>query len=162
MTKPRVSVIAVLSKESRAVGIKNGLLWKIKGDLPRFKELTTGHPIIMGRKTYESIGRPLPDRVNIVITRNPDYHPEGVLVVSSLEEALDLAKQKESEEIFVIGGGEIWKMAMPFIDRLYLTVVDDEPIADVFFPEYSQFKKEISREEHLEHHPPFTYITLEK
>lgn len=166
MSKPIVSAIAVISKVGRALGNKNGLLWKIEGDLPRFKALTTGHPIIMGRKTYESIVRPLPNRTNIVMTRNPDFKPEGVVVVSSIEEALKVAENVghsvSNKEIFVIGGGEIYKQAMPFIDRLYLTLVDDEPEADTFFPDYSEFKKEISRENHPEHNPPFSYIILEK
>ena len=159
---PIISMIAVISEKTRALGIKNALLWKIDGDLPRFKKLTTGHPIIMGRKTYESIGRPLPNRTNIVITRNPDFKPDGVVVVSSTEKALEIARKTGTDEIFVIGGGEIYKQALPFVDRLYLTIVHDEPKADTFFPDYSEFKKEIFREEHPEHNPPFTYITLEK
>ena len=159
----KISLIAVISKGKRAVGTKNGLLWNIPGDLPRFKKLTTGHTIVMGRKTYESIGRPLPDRTNIVITRNPDFKPEGVIVTSSIENALKIAKEKEQNgEIFVIGGGEIYKQALPFVDRLYLTIVDDEPVADTFFPDYSVFKKEIFKEEHPESTPTFTYLTLEK
>jgi len=161
MEKPIVSIIAVISKQKRAMGIKNGLLWKIEGDLPRFKALTTGHPIIMGRKTYESIGRPLPNRTNIVVTRNPEFKVDGVVRAESLEEALEIAKE-EKEEIFVIGGGEIYKQALPFTDRLYLTIVNDEPEADTFFPDYSEFKKEISREEHPEHSPPFSYVILER
>ena len=160
--KARVSSYAAISKKARAIGSKNGLLWKIEGDLPRFKKLTTGHPIIMGRKTYESIGRPLPNRTNIVITRNPDFKPDGVVVVPSIDEALKAAIENDGEEIFVIGGGKIYKEALPFVDRLYLTIVHDEPKADTFFPDYSEFKKEIFREEHPEHNPPFTYITLEK
>ena len=165
-TKPLVSIIAVISEKTKAMGIRNGLLWKIEGDLPRFKKLTIGHPIIMGRKTYESIGRPLPNRTNIVITRNLDFKSDGLVIVSSIEEALKIAREKakeaNSEEIFIIGGGEIYKQALPFVERLYLTVVHDEPEADTFFPDYSEFKKEIWREDHLEHNPPFTYITLER
>lgn len=162
--KPKISIIAALSKEGRAMGFQNHLLWKIEGDLPRFKQLTTNHPIIMGRKTYGSIGKPLPNRTNIVITRNPEIQLEGVTIVSSLDEAFRVAKEKEADngEVFVIGGGEIYKQAIPFTDRLYLTVVDDEPEADTFFPDYSDFKKEVSREEHSEHNPPFTYLILEK
>lgn len=162
MTKPKISIIAAISKEKRALGVQNRLLWKIEGDLPRFKKLTTGHPIIMGRKTYESIGRPLPNRINIVITRNPDFKAEGVLIASSIEEALSMAKEKEEQEIFIIGGGEIYKQGFPFANRLYLTIVEDEPEADVFFPDYSDFKKIIEKEDHLESNPPFSYITLER
>ena len=159
---PLISMIAVISHKTRAIGLKGDLLRKIEGDLPRFKKLTTGHPIIMGRKTYESIGRPLPNRTNIVITHNPDFRPEGVVVVSSVDEALKIAKEKDAFEILVIGGGEIYKQSFPFASRLYLTIVHDESEADTFFPDYSEFKKEIFREEHPEHDPPFTYLTLEK
>ncbi len=160
---PKISVIAAISKERRALGMTGKLLWQLEGDLPRFKRLTTGHPIIMGRKTYESIGRPLPDRTNIVISRSKTI-PEtnNLIVVDSVEKALEVARSKESEEIFVIGGGEIYKQVLPLTDRLYLTVVDDEPEADVFFPDYLEFTKEISREEHREHNPPFWYLVLEK
>lgn len=159
---PRISIVAVISEKTRAMGKKNGLLWKIEGDLPRFKALTLGHPVIMGRKTYESIGRPLPGRTNIVITRNSDFKVEGVFSVSSVEEALAIAKEKDLNEVFVIGGGEIYTQALPFVNRLYLTIVKDEPEADTFFPDYSLFSKEISKEEHSEHNPPFSYVILEK
>lgn len=160
-----ISIIAAISSKNRAMGIKNELLWKLDGDLKRFRAITEHHPVIMGRKTYESIGRPLPNRTNIVITRNPDFKPEGVVTTSSLEEALKIAKEdptKEGDEIFVIGGGEIYTQALSITDRLYLTLVDDEPFADTFFPPYDMFTKELSREEHLEHTPPFSYVTLER
>jgi dihydrofolate reductase len=162
MSKPTISIIVAISNQTRAIGKKNELLWKIPNDLKRFKELTTGHPIIMGRKTFESIGRPLPNRTNVIITRNKDYTFENCSVVGSLDEAIELAKKIDKEEIFIIGGGEIYKQALPFTDRLYLTVVDDEPKADTFFPDYSDFKKEIFKEEHPEHTPPFIYLTLER
>lgn len=163
----KISLIAVISKENRAMGMVGKLLWKIEGDLPRVKALTTGNTIIMGRKTYETIGRPLPNRTNIVITRNPDFKPDGVIVVSSLESAFETAEgacpdDEVGREIFIFGGGEIYKQALPFVERLYLTVVDDEPEADTFFPDYSEFKKEISREEHSKHTPSFTYLILER
>lgn len=162
MAKPKISVIAAISKEKRALGLNGKLLWKIEGDLPRFKALTTDHPIIMGRKTYESIGRPLPNRTNIIITRNLEFRSEGIILVPSIEEAIRVAKEKNDREIFLIGGGEIYKQALPFTDRLYLTVVDDEPEADTFFPDYSEFKKIIEKEDHLESNPPFSFVTLEK
>ena len=163
MNNQKISIIAVISKGKRALGIKNGLLWKIEGDLPRFKALTTGHPIIMGRKTYESIGRPLPNRTNIVISRSSTIlETENLIVVDSIEKALEIAKSKEILEIFIIGGGEIYKQSLPLTDRLYLTIVEDEPEADTFFPDYSDFKKEVSRENHPLHSPPFTYVILER
>lgn len=157
----RISIIAAIGK-NRELGRRNELVWAISADLKRFKQLTTGHPIIMGRKTYESIGRPLPDRTNIVITRSPDPIP-GCVVVHSFEEALVTARAEDTEEIFVIGGAEIFAQALPHTDRLYMTLVNDEdPTADVFFPEYPEFTKVIEEEEHVEHTPPYTWITLER
>jgi dihydrofolate reductase len=98
-----------------------------------FKALTTGHTIIMGRKTFESVGRPLPDRRNMVLTRDPDYRPSGVVVVHTLEEALRRADGES--EVFVVGGGEIYEIALPLADRLYLTIVHDDFAGDVFFPQ---------------------------
>jgi len=160
--KPIVSMIAVLSKEKRALGKGKDLLWKIEGDLPRFKAITSGHPIIMGRKTYESIGQPLPNRTNIVISKSGMPETPGLIITDSIEKALDIAGEKDGQEIFIIGGGQIYTQAIDRADQLYLTIVDDEPEADVFFPDYSAFKKEMKREEHAEHIPPFTYIILEK
>lgn len=159
---PRISIIVALSKKNRAIGYQNKLLWKIEGDLPRFKHLTTGHPVIMGNITFESIGKALPGRKNIVIALDPQYEAPDCEVVHSIEDALELAKKSDEEEVFVIGGGTIYKQMLPFADRLYLTLVDDEPEGDTFFPDYSEFTKEIDREEHPEHNPPFTFLTLER
>ncbi|MDO8576878.1 MAG: dihydrofolate reductase [Candidatus Daviesbacteria bacterium] len=139
-----VSIIVAVAGEKRVIGKAGGMSWHIPEELKRFREITMGHPIIMGRKTYESIGKVLPGRVNIVITRDLSYQPEGTIVVHSLEEALQLAEgQPGSEEVFVIGGGEIYKQALPITDKLYLTVIDKEIEGDVFFPDYSDFKKVI-------------------
>ncbi|OHB15269.1 MAG: hypothetical protein A2431_01670 [Candidatus Zambryskibacteria bacterium RIFOXYC1_FULL_39_10] len=165
MNKPVISIIAAISEKKRALGFKNNLLWKIEGDLPRFKALTSGHVIIMGRNTYISIGRPLPNRTNIVISHIGDEgiaSAENLIVVDSIEKALEEAKKIEKEEIFIIGGGMIYKSFIDIADRLYLTVVYDEPEADVFFPDYSQFKKEIQKEDHLESNPPFSYVIFER
>ncbi|MEK7669182.1 MAG: dihydrofolate reductase [Patescibacteria group bacterium] len=165
MNKPVTSLIAAISEKKRALGFKNNLLWKIEGDLPRFKALTSGHAIIMGRNTYISIGRPLPNRTNIVISDKGSGGftiIEGIVIVDSIEKALEEARKVEQEEIFIIGGGMIYKSFIDIADRLYLTIVYDEPEADIFFPDYSQFKKEISKENHLEHSPPFSYIILER
>ena len=97
-----------------------------------------GKPIVMGRKTYESIGKPLPGRANIVITRNPDYAPEGVSVAPTVEAALDLAREEGADEICVIGGGEIYAQTLPFADKIYLTRVDAAPEGDVFFPDLDE------------------------
>jgi dihydrofolate reductase len=157
----RISIIAAIGK-NRELGRKNELVWAISADLKRFKQLTTGHPIIMGRKTYESIGRPLPDRTNIVITRSLDPIP-GCVVVHSIEEALQVANAEDEEEIFVIGGAEIFAQALPFTDRLYMTLVNaEDPTADVFFPAYPEFTHIIDQEEHTEHTPAYTWIALER
>lgn len=161
--KNRVIAIAAISKDRRALGNKNELLWKIPGDLPRFKELTTGHPIIMGYNTYRSLPHLLPNRTNIVMTLDSDVTIEGAVVVQSPEEALEAAKKAiGSEEIYIIGGGMIYTAMLPYTDELNLTLVDDEPEADVFFPEYSEFSKEISSECHENNGLVYTYTLLQR
>ncbi|MEK7164891.1 MAG: dihydrofolate reductase [Patescibacteria group bacterium] len=145
MNKPIISIIAAIG-ENRELGRDNKLLWRIPEDLKRFRVLTEGHPIIMGRKTFESIGRPLPKRTNIIITRQADYKAEGCIVVGSVEAAIAKAKEFDEQEIFIIGGGEIYKQALPRVDKLYLTVVKDSQEADVYFPDYSEFTKIIKQE----------------
>lgn len=164
----KVSMIAAIGK-NRELGRGNKLIWHIPRDLKRFREVTLGHPIIMGRKTFESIGRLLPNRTNIIITRDPNYRVEGAIVVSSIEEAIDEAKAAsakssgEPKEIFIIGGAQIYALGMPYADRLYLTIIDDEARdADAFFPDYSIFKKVISEEEHEEAGFRYKFITLER
>ena len=147
------------------MGFKNGLLWRLDGDLPRFKNLTTGHPIIMGSKTFDSIGRALPNRTNIVLRKPEEASPQidNVIVVNSIADAIKIGKEKNSEEIFIIGGGQIYSQTIGLADRLYLTIVDDEPEADTFFPEYENiFKRILSEENHLDKTPPYTFVTLEK
>lgn len=157
----RVSIIVAIGK-NRELGKQNELIWRIKSDLKRMKELTSGHPIIMGRKTYESIGHPLPNRTNIVITR-AQLCIEGCLVFNSFEDGLGAARAIDTDEIFIFGGSSIYTEALPIVDRLYLTIIDaTEPKADVFFPDFTEFKTEIFREEHPEHNPPFSYLTLER
>lgn len=137
-TKSKISLIAAIASGNRALGKNNDLIYKIPEDLKRFKEITEGHVVIMGRKTFESIGRPLPNRINIVISRDPNYSVDGVTVVHSLDEALQLA---QGDEVFVIGGGQIYQEAIGKADKLYLTVVEGSPEADTYFPDYSDFKK---------------------
>lgn len=148
--------------ENRVIGKKGVLPWYIPGDLKRFRERTTGHPIIMGRKTYESIGKPLPKRTNIIITRDENYKVDGGIVVNSLEKSLREAQGKETEEIFVIGGGEIFKQSLPLTDRLYLTIVHQKIDGDVYFPEYSEFTKEIFKQDEESNGYKYTLLTLEK
>lgn len=127
-----ISIIVAVA-DNNAIGLNNQLLWHISEDLKRFKSLTSGHHIIMGRKTFESIGKPLPNRTNIVISRNPNFKPEGCIVVCSLDEALVIARNEQ--EVFIIGGGEIYKQVLPLTDRIYLTRVHGSFPADTFFPE---------------------------
>lgn len=130
----KISLI-VAAAENGVIGKDNQLLWRLPDDLKRFKQLTLGHPIIMGRKTYESIGKPLPGRTSIVITRSSSYEVEGALVVDSLEKAIDTARQQEVKEAFVIGGGEIYREALvkKLPDKIYLTRVQTENEGDAFF-----------------------------
>lgn len=156
MGKPIIAAVVAIGR-NRELGKNNKLLWHIPDDLKRFKRLTLGHPIIMGRKTFESIvgyiGGPLPERANIVVTRQPDYidlvgrYGEQVIVVPSLEEGIEKAKQIDSAEIHIGGGAEIYKLALPYIDKLSLTIIDDEKPADTFFPPYEHiFTKKVFEE----------------
>lgn len=136
--KPTISIIAAIGK-NRELGKNGELIWRIPEDMRHFKEVTNGHPVIMGRKTFESIGKPLPGRNNIIITRNVDYAAPGCIIVQSIEKAIKEAKKRNQEEIFIIGGGEIYKLAMPLTDRLYLTIVDASADADTYFPSFDDF-----------------------
>jgi dihydrofolate reductase len=165
MSKPRVAITVALSSQRRAIGMSGKLLWHIPDDLKRFKRLTLGHPVIMGRKTFDSIvaylGGPLPGRTNIVVTRS-SICIDGCLVYHSLEEALAAAEAIEDEEVHIGGGSEIYAQALPFVTRLYLTVIDDEPDADTFFPDYSEFTKVVEREEREYNGLHYTWLTLER
>lgn len=163
----KASVIVAIGRDPEGrhlIGRKNGLVWPIPDDLKRFKALTMGHPIIMGRKTFESIGRPLPGRSNIVITRDSDWAREGALVARSIEEALAKAREIDQQEVFIIGGGEIYRQALPFASKLYLTRVDAEEEGDVFFPPFeSEFTKEVFREERQTPEGlKYTWVDLER
>ena len=145
MSRPTISLIAALGR-NREIGKNNALLVHLPGDLPRFKRLTMGAPVIMGRKTWDSIGRPLPGRRSIVITRNADWQAPGAEVAPSFEAALELSRAMP--KVFVIGGAEIFALALPHADELLLTEIDAEFVADVFFPSWdrAEFREE-SREE---------------
>ena len=133
MMKPRVSLIVAMAK-NRVIGTNNRLPWHLPADLKHFKTLTMGHHIVMGRNTYESIGKPLPGRTSVVVTRNADYAPPGVMVVNSLEKAILVCA--DDAEIFVIGGAEIYRQAISFADRIYLTKIDADISGDTHFPEF--------------------------
>jgi len=150
------------------IGKDNGLIWRLKGDLPRFKALTMGSPIVMGRKTYESIGKLLPGRTNVIITRNNAYDVAGATVVHSIEEAIAACEAEcvdgsTVKELFVIGGAEIYTLFLGMADRLYLTLVDDDAPADAYFPPFDRsLYFEVNRENVVDHAPPFSYITYER
>ncbi len=151
MPEPRITLIAAMAR-NRAIGLDQRLPWRLPADLKRFKALTTGHAIVMGRKTYDSIGRPLPWRSTIVITRQTDYAPPGVLVAHSLDEALERAREAgETEEIFVAGGEEIFRLALALGrgDRIQLTRIDQDFPGDTFFPELDETQwRLVEREDH--------------
>ena len=126
-----ILTLIVATDSAGGIGIRNTLPWKLPQDLAHFKRTTTGHPILMGRKTFESIGRPLPNRRNIVITRNPTWQHDGVDMVNSLDAALLLT---DAQEVFVIGGAEIYALALPMADRLIVTEIAQRFDCDAFFP----------------------------
>lgn len=156
----------VAADENNAIGKDNDLLWSLPDDMRFFKTVTMGHAVIMGRRTLESLGRPLKNRENICITHNASYKPEGVHVVHSLEAAIALAKTMENEEAFLLGGGEIFRQGLHFCDRVYLTRVHALYEADTYFPKLLPTDwKEVSRTEHPadeRHLVPFTFLTYDR
>jgi len=162
MNQPRISLISAIAESNRAIGKNNELLWDIKADMNHFRNLTTGHTVIMGEKTFHSIGKALPRRINIVLTDNQEFQAENVMTVYSIDEALEVAKLHENEEVFVIGGGSIYAQFLPLANRLYLTLVAGEYEADVFFPEYSEFARVVAEENGEEGQYKFRFVTLEK
>lgn len=159
-----LSIIAALG-ENNELGKDNKLLWHLPADMAYFKNTTTGCPVIMGRKTFESIGRPLPNRRNVVITRDETYKAASIEVLHSLDEALELFKLYPLE-VFVIGGGEIYKQALPRADKLYITRVHGEFEGDTFFPEIKKsIWQEVSRENHApdeKNNFPYSFVIYKK
>lgn len=138
--KTPIVIVASMGKSDRAIGMKNGLLWHVPADMKRFKSLTIGHPVIMGRKTFESIidilGKPLPGRTNIVVTRDKNYEHDGITVAHSLAEAIKVAESENPTEIHIGGGSEIYKQILPMVKRLHITWFFDDKKGDTFFPEF--------------------------
>jgi len=152
---PPIVIVSGMSRKDRAIGNKNQLLWHVSADLKRFKSLTLGHPVIMGRKTFESIlkilGKPFPGRTNIVVTRDESYSHEGVKIAHSLDEAITLAESENPKEIHIGGGAELYRQALPLTSRLHITWYFDEKEGDAFFPAFED-EFEIEKEHPLEEH----------
>lgn len=155
-----ITIIAAAG-ENNELGKDNDLVWHLPDDFKRFKQLTTGHHIIMGRKTFESFPKPLPNRTHVVITRNPDYKKEGAIVTNSMESALEIAKN--DNEIFIIGGGEIYTLGLPFSDKIELTRVHANFDVDTYFPEIPKEDWELIEETYHKaddkHLHSFSYLT---
>jgi dihydrofolate reductase len=169
MTDIKIALVVAAARNG-VIGIHNSLPWNLPSDLKRFKELTTGHPVIMGRNTYEAIGKPLADRDNIVLTRGEIMDDPSVHTVNSIEEAVALAKRfavnRGVDEVMVVGGGQIYEQTLPLADRIYFTRVEMDAQGDTLFPDLSPGRwREISREEIKagpEDNADFTILTLDR
>jgi len=162
----RLSIIAALSTNG-VIGRDDGIPWRQSTDLKRLKSLTMGHHLIMGRKTFDSVGRALPGRINVVITRRPDFAAEGVTVVSTLEDAILIAAEAGDEEPFIAGGAEIFAMAIHRADRMYLTRVHADVEGDTMFPEFDDVSEwHLTDSEHFEadekNEYPFSFLTYDR
>ncbi|MFC1997848.1 dihydrofolate reductase [Chloroflexota bacterium] len=161
----RISIVVAVDKNN-GIGYQNRLPWRLPADLRQVKLLTMGHHLIMGRKTYESIGKPLPGRVTIIVTRNPNYQAEGCLISRSLTDALALAGENEESEVFIFGGSDIYQEALLVTDRIYITHIHAEFQVDTYFPD---FDRSLWIETNSVFHPadeenpyPFTFQILER
>jgi dihydrofolate reductase len=165
----KVSLIVAVA-ENNVIGKDNDLIWHLPNDMKFFKETTQNHHVIMGRKNFESIPerfRPLPNRTNVIITRQQNYKAEGCIIVNSIEEALEIAKSNEDNEPFIIGGGQIYKLALDanLVDKIYLTKVHQKFDGDTFFPSLNSNWKEIEKTENKadeKHKYNYDFITLER
>ena len=168
MTGPRLALIVAMGS-NRAIGREGDLPWRLPGDLRFFKQTTLGKPILMGRKTWESLPGALPGRTNIVVTRDRAYKADGAQVINSLDLALEMARGiargAGADEVMVIGGAEIYRLVLPQADRIYLTEVQAETEADAFFPDISETEwREIGRTEPIEEpgRPAYAFVTLDR
>jgi dihydrofolate reductase len=161
----KLSMIAAMGR-NRVIGIDNEMPWHLPADLQWFKETTLGCPIIMGRKTYDSIGRALPGRLNIILSRNPELEIEGCSVVNSLEDAMLSAADTEADEVFITGGSHLYNNFLEVADALYLTLIDADFAGDTYFPDYTQYQWNETQNIHNiadEKNPyPHTFVTLER
>ena len=167
--KPRISIIVSIGK-NLVIGRQDKLMWPIPDDLKRFKRLTMGHPVIMGRKTFESIlqslGKPLPGRTNIIITRSSTslrVNDPSVIITHSIEEAIQKAGEIDKEEVFIGGGAQVYEQALPLTDRLYLTLIDDKKPGDAYLPPYEHLFTKMLAEESGEHNGlKYKWVNLER
>lgn len=153
------AIIAAYTKKSRVIGKNGAIPWNLPDDMRRFKRLTTGNAVIVGRKTFESIGKPLPGRLNIIVSRTKTFTAENCLTVRSLDEALQAGRNRNYTDSFICGGEQIYAQALPYCDRLYLTEIDAEYDGDAFFPPLDETCYDTAE---TERHPLFTYRTLVK
>lgn len=162
----RLSIIAVVAA-NRVIGRDNKLPWHQGADLKRFKALTMGHHVLMGRKTYQELGKPLPGRVNVVITNSPSFAPEGVAIARSIDEAIAKAEAAGDEEIYIIGGGEIFRQTMHRADRMHITQIHADVAGDTFFPEFDDVnewrlddREDFEADEKNDY--PFSFLTYDR
>lgn len=139
-----ISLIVAMGK-NHVIGLNNQMPWHLPADLAYFKKVTTGHPILMGRKTFESIGRPLPNRTNVILTRDTSFQAEGCTVIHSIDDAIELAKK---EDLFIIGGAEIYNQFLPFVEKMYITKISESFEGDTFFPEFGDGWQLVASEKH--------------
>ena len=158
--------IVVAAAENNVIGKDNDLIWHLPADLKHFKSLTMGHPMIMGRKTFEAIGKPLPGRTSIIITSQKDYQAEGCVVVHSLEEAIAKGRELDAEQVSIIGGANVYQQALPLADKVYLTRVHASFEGDAFFPELPEDMWQVVEQEHHEldekNKYSYTFLTMKR
>lgn len=158
-----IALIAAVSK-NKVIGNKGRIPWDIPGEMSRFKELTTGNVVIMGRKTYEEIGRPLPNRYTIVVSSKKSFETDNCTTVKSLKKAIAIAKKKfgSAKNIYISGGAALYKEAIEFVDRMFITEIDIECEGEVYFPEFDRERFDKFIDEHVEGMIPYTYVTYVK
>ncbi len=162
MSQERISAIAAIGSRTRALGRDGKLLWKLPEDMKKFKETTLGNTVIMGRKTFESIGKALPDRTNIVVTRDKVWRAPNIVTAPSVECAIAIAQRSSPKEVFIIGGGEVYDAALPYTNRLYLTLVNDDADGDAFFPPYEKKFTKVVTSTSGTGAPQHEFVVLEK
>jgi dihydrofolate reductase len=158
-----ISLVAAMGK-GRVIGVENRLPWRLPADMKRFRALTIGKPVLMGRKTFESIGKPLAGRTNIVVTQDRNFRPIGVKVAHTVDEALEMGS--EAQEIMVIGGASFYKQLLPRAQRLYITEIHHDFVGDAFFPSWDSSEwREVKRDDHapdLDNAYPYSFVTMER